>query len=166
MLCLVQLKSENAKLKQKISNFPSYSKVPKPFDPPDKEDFNAAKTAVYEVKLEAIKTVSKDNKEYLASYECCTLVDSLLQIMTKTFLNFIARSKDYLHGSLIDWFNASITKANHMRTVDCLLSFKHQVMAGLIPSTCFPVIDLRRDFFHHVKSAHGTHDQMVGCSKK
>ena len=78
MLCLVQMESENAMLKQKLSNFSSYSKVPKTFDPSDKADFNAAKTAVYEAKLEAIKTVSKENQEYLASKMCCTLVKGLL----------------------------------------------------------------------------------------
>ena len=61
MIYLIQMESKNAKLKQKLSKFPSYSKVPKPFDPPDKKDFSAAKTDVYEAKLEAIKTVSKEN---------------------------------------------------------------------------------------------------------
>ena len=46
ILYLIQVESENAKLQQKLSNFPCYSKVPKPIDPPDKADFNAAKSAV------------------------------------------------------------------------------------------------------------------------
>ena len=147
MICLIQLQLKNSKLKQKLSNFPSYSKVPRPIDPSDKADFNAARTAVYEAKLEATKLVSKENQEYLASNDCCDLLDGLLWIMTKTVLNFIVRNKDYLHGSLIDLLKKSITKANHMRNVGCLLSFRQQVMAGSILSTSFPVINLPRDIF-------------------
>ena len=96
MLCLIQLESENAKLKQKLSNFPSYSKVPKPIDPPDKADFNAAKTVVYEAKLEANKSVGKVNQEHLASKICCDLVGGLLWTMTTTVLNFMARNASSL----------------------------------------------------------------------
>ena len=78
MLFLIQLETENAKLYQKLSNFPCYSKIPKPIDPPDEADFKAAKIAVYNAKLKKIELVSKENQEYLAVNECCDLVDGLL----------------------------------------------------------------------------------------
>ena len=62
MLFLIQLETENAKLHQKPYNFPCYSKIPKPIDPPDEADFKAAKSAVYKAKLEANKLISKEKK--------------------------------------------------------------------------------------------------------
>ena len=97
-----QLESENAKLKQKLSKLPCYSYVPKSIDPPDKANFKAAKFNVDKAKLKAIKLVNKENQEYLASDKCCGLLEGLPWIMSKTFLNFIAKNKDCLYGSLID----------------------------------------------------------------
>ena len=94
MLCLIQLESVNAKLKQKLSNFPTYFIVLKPIDPPNEAYFNSAKTVVYEAKLEATKLVSKENQEYLTSNNCCDFLDSLLSIISKTLHNFIAKNKN------------------------------------------------------------------------
>ena len=154
MRFLIQLETENANLNQKLSKFSCYSIVPKPIDPPDKADFIAAKFAVYKAKLEASKLVSQEKKEYLESDECCNRFGGLLSIMSKTFLNFIEKNKDLLHGSFIDWFNASITKDRHKRNVDHLYFFMQQVMAGLIPSTCFPEIDLPEDIYLNIVDQH------------
>ena len=90
-----QLECEFAKLQQKLSKLPYYSYVPKPIDPPDKADFKAAKFAVDEAKLKTIKSVNKENQEYLASNKCCGLVDGLLLIMSNTVLNFITKNKSF-----------------------------------------------------------------------
>ena len=77
--------------------------------------------------------------------------------MSKTVLNFIAKNKDLLHGSLIDWFNATITKDRHKRNVNHLHFFKQQVMAGLIPSTCFPDFDLPGHIYLSIVDQHNEH---------
>ena len=59
-----------------------------------------------------------------------------------------------MYGSLLDWFNASITKDRHKRNVDHLYFFMHQVMAGLIPSTCFPDFDLPGDIYFSIVNQH------------
>ena len=51
-----QLEFEVAKLQQKLSKFPCYSKVPKPTNLPD---FNATKIVIYKAKLKAFKSVDK-----------------------------------------------------------------------------------------------------------
>ena len=61
MLFPIQLETENSKLHQKFSNFPCYSIVPKPINPPDEADFKAAKFALDKAKLKTIKLVSKEN---------------------------------------------------------------------------------------------------------
>ena len=53
-----QLKSEVAKLKQKLS---CYSVVSKSFNPPEEADFNAAKLVIHKAKRNAIKMVNNVN---------------------------------------------------------------------------------------------------------
>ena len=60
------MESEVAKLKKKL---PCYSVVPKPFDPPEEADFNAAKLVIHKAKSNVIKSVKDVNQEYLASNE-------------------------------------------------------------------------------------------------
>ena len=62
--------------------------------------------------------------------------------LSKTVLNFIAKNKTLLHNAIVDWLKEAITKTNHKRNVETLNFFKQQMMVGLIPSTCFPDIDL------------------------
>ena len=70
-----QLESKVSKLEQKL---PCYSVVPKPFDPPEEADFNAAKIIIQEAKSKAIESVNDVNQEYLARNECCDFLDGLL----------------------------------------------------------------------------------------
>ena len=128
--------------------------MPKPIDPPDEADFKAAKFTVYEAKLKIIELVNKENQEYLASDECCDFLDGLLSIMSKTVLNFIAKNKSLLHDAMIDWLKEAITKSNPVRNAESLKFFTQQVMAVLIPSTCFPDIDLPEDIDLSIMDQH------------
>ena len=63
-------------MEQKLSKFPCYSKIPKPFDQPDETDIIAVRDIFNKAKQEVIDSEDMEAQNYLTSNECvikCTL---------------------------------------------------------------------------------------------
>ena len=91
------MESRIAKLEQKLSKFPCYSKIPKSFDQPDETYIIAVRDIFNKANQEVIDSEAIEAQKYLTSNECSLFLDDLLWMFSKTVLQKIIEEKDELH---------------------------------------------------------------------